>query len=252
MAANRIAIRCEPQPLARATWATSLALTGLLYAAAASAQTQTVPAVPSASDQARQAAERRPPEERRSGPFIETMPDDLLRVSKLIGIGVIGEETRGIGKVEDFVLDQRGHAIAVVIATGGFLGMGEKRFGLPFDSVLWNTADEARRAATPDVVTAGTRPVQVDSQQAAESMPGAKVGSESLNAQNVGRSGTSDPATGTADAGRGDQPPATDIVVGRAGEATRAQVHLTRGDLEMAPAFRYAGEHGSSTAAPRR
>src|SRR3954454_9063642 len=93
MAANRTAIRREPQPLARATWATSLALTGVLYAAAASAQTQTVPAVPPASDQSREAAERRPQEERRSGPFIETVPNDLLRVSKLIGIGVIGEET---------------------------------------------------------------------------------------------------------------------------------------------------------------
>ena len=252
MAANRIADGREPQSLARAPWVMSLALTGLLHTAAASAQTQSVPAVPPASDQARQAAERRPADERRSGPFIETMPNDLLRVSKLIGIGVIGEETKVIGKVDDLVLDQRGHTIAVVVATGGFLGMGEKRFGLPFDSVLWNTADQARRVATPDVVTAGTRPAQVDSQQAAESMPGAKVGSESLNAQNVGRSGMADPATGTAEAGRRDESPATAIVAGRGGEATRAQVHLTRGDLEMAPAFRYAGEDGSSTARPRR
>jgi sporulation protein YlmC with PRC-barrel domain len=224
-----------------------LAIEALLWAGPAPAQnTRDVPAVPSAADPARQAAERRPAEERRSGAFIETMPNDVMRASKLVGIGVVGEETRGIGKVDDLVLDRSGRAVAVVIATGGFLGIGEKRVGVPFESVLWNTAEDARRAPTPDVLTAGTRPAQPDSQQAAESMPGAKVAAESLNAQNVGRSGVTDPSTGPAGPARRDEPPATEIVVGRSGEATRAQVHLTRGDLQMAPAFRYAGEDGNT------
>jgi sporulation protein YlmC with PRC-barrel domain len=172
------------------------------------------------------------------------MPNDVFRASKLVGIGVIGEETRAIGKVDDLLVDRSGRGVAVVIATGGFLGLGEKHVAVPFDAVLWNTADDALRAPTRDVLTAGTRPDQPDSQKAAESMPGAKVADESLNAQNVGRSGVADPATGPAGAARGDQPPATEVVVGRGGEASRAQVRLTRGDLENAPAFHYTKEGG--------
>jgi sporulation protein YlmC with PRC-barrel domain len=245
MIVNRATRRAgDRRRLARAASTAAPALVGLVYAAAALAQTHTVPAAPSAADPARQAAERRPAQERRSGAFIETMPNDLMRVSKLVGIGVIGEETRQIGKIDDVVLDRDGRAVAVVIGTGGFLGMGEKRVGVPFESVLWNTADEAGRAPTPDVVTAGSRPGTVDSQKAAESMPGARVANESLAAQNVGESGTVNPATGPAASTSRQEPPATDIVVGRRGEASRAQVRLTRGDLEMAPAFRYAGEDG--------
>lgn len=219
-----------------------LALASIVYAGAAIAQTQTVPAAPPANEPAGQAAGRQPPQERRSGAFIETMPNDVFRATKLVGIGVIGQETRAIGKVDDLLLDQSGRSVAVVIATGGFLGMGEKHVAVPFDAVLWNTADGALRAPARDVLTAGTRPDQPDSQKAAESMPGARVADESLNAQNVGRSGIVDPATGAAGAERTDQPPATEMVVGRGGEASRAQVRLTHGDLENAPAFHYAKE----------
>ncbi|HEY0570454.1 MAG TPA: PRC-barrel domain-containing protein [Enterovirga sp.] len=228
---------------ASAAWLAPLALAGIACATPAGAQTHAGPAAPPANDPARQ-VERQAPQERRSGAFIETMPNDVFRASKLVGIGVIGEETRAIGKVDDLLVDRSGRGVAVVIATGGFLGLGEKHVAVPFDAVLWNTADGALRAPTRDVLTAGTRPDQPDSQKAAESMPGAKVGDESLNAQNVGRSGVADPATGPAGAARGDQPPATEVVVGRGGEASRAQVRLTRGDLENAPAFHYTKEGG--------
>ena len=228
---------------ASAAWLAPLALAGIAFATEAAAQTHAGPAAPPANDPGRQ-AERQASQERRSGGFIETMPNDMFRASKLVGIGVIGEETRAIGKVDDLLVDRSGRGVAVVIATGGFLGLGEKHVAVPFDAVLWNTADGALRAPTRDVLTAGTRPDQPDSQKAAESMPGAKVADESLNAQNVGRSGVADPATGPAGAARGDQPPATEVVVGRGGEASRAQVRLTRGDLENAPAFHYTKDGG--------
>ena len=39
------------------------------------------------------------------------------------------------------VLVVEGQAAAIVIRTGGFLGLGGKLVALPFDQVLWNTGD---------------------------------------------------------------------------------------------------------------
>ena len=242
MVARTTAPRSQGRSVRFALRSVPLALASIVSAGVAVAQTQTGPAAPPANDPAGQAAGRQTPQERRSGAFIETMPNDVFRATKLVGVGVIGQETKAIGKVDDLLLDRSGRGVAVVIATGGFLGLGEKHVAVPFDAVLWNTADDALRAPARDVLTAGTRPDQPDSQKAAASMPGAKVADESLNAQNVGRSGTVDPATGPAGTLRSDQPPATEVVVGRGGEARRAQVRLTRGDLENAPAFHYIKE----------
>lgn len=214
----------------------------ILCAGAASAQTTTVvPAAPSAVD--RPTAPKANSDVVMEGRFITGVPHDLMRVSKVLGIPVIGSDPVRIGAIDDLVFDHQGKGVAVVIGTGGFLGMGEKRVGVPFDTVLWNTADDNRATSTAGVTTAGTQPQTIAPDQAADRMPGAKVASRALDAQNADQSGKVDAASGPAGApARADATPATQLVLGSNGKAERAVVHLTKGDLQMAPAYRYAGE----------
>jgi sporulation protein YlmC with PRC-barrel domain len=218
--------------------------TAVMIGTTASAQTtDTVPAAPSAVG--RVPSETPATDPVREGRFLTSVPPSLMRVSKVIGIGVIGSDPVRIGTVDDVVFDGTGKAVAVVVGTGGFLGMGEKRVGVPFETVLWATAEGARGVSTSGVVTAGTTGDPVDSVKASESMPGARVGSEALDSQNQAQKGTVNPGSGSAAAMRPGEKPATELVVGPDGRADHAVIHLTKGDLQMAPAFRFREEAGS-------
>ncbi|HZH28545.1 MAG TPA: DUF4142 domain-containing protein [Azospirillaceae bacterium] len=60
------------------------------------------------------------------GASAQVNPRDLL------GRDVIGSNGEPIGEVEDIVLNQDGAPLALVVASGGFLGLGEKRISIPF------------------------------------------------------------------------------------------------------------------------
>jgi sporulation protein YlmC with PRC-barrel domain len=217
---------------------TAVALaTALAVASPVVAQSTVVPAAPSAEVAPRGPDPR--PEMTQNGPFITGVAPTMMRLSKVLGVGVIGSDPVRIGKIDDVLLDKSGRAVAVVIGTGGLLGLGEKQVGVPFDSILWNTADDARKVQSSGVVTAGTMPQTMDANRAADRMPGAGVNQDALNSQNIGRSGVVDGGTGGSAPARPAGPPATELVVGPGGAPEHAVLHLTKGDLQMAPAFRF-------------
>jgi hypothetical protein len=218
------------------------AIVALVSAGAAQAQTDVVPAAPSARDRTAPSA---PAGMVTAGGFITSVPPDLMRVSKVIGIPVVGSDPVRIGTIDDLVFDRGGKGVAVVIGTGGFLGMGEKRVGVPFTAVLWSTADGNRSTSTAGVTMAGTQPQTIAPDQAAGRMPGANVASQALDAQNTNQSGKVDAGSGSSAPAQPAQAPATAFVVGSGGAADRAVVQLTRGDLQMAPAYRFAGEEAA-------
>jgi hypothetical protein len=48
-----------------------------------------------------------------------------------------------VGKIEDFVMDvETGRIAYTVLSFGGFLGMGEKLFAVPFQSMPFDVEDE--------------------------------------------------------------------------------------------------------------
>lgn len=62
----------------------------------------------------------------------------LRRASQVEGIEVKNEADQKIGKVEDLVIDvDSGHVRYVALSFGGFLGVGDKLFAVPWDAVMF-------------------------------------------------------------------------------------------------------------------
>ncbi|MFL5111128.1 MAG: PRC-barrel domain-containing protein [Microvirga sp.] len=55
--------------------------------------------------------------------------------SKLIGTTVVGPNNESIGDVNDVLMERDGHAAAVIVGVGGFLGIGEKDVAISFDHI---------------------------------------------------------------------------------------------------------------------
>jgi hypothetical protein len=65
---------------------------------------------------------------------------DIVPAKKtLIGSRVVNAENEELGKIEDLVLDAGAGRIAyAVISFGGFLGLGEKYFAIPWNAFHFN------------------------------------------------------------------------------------------------------------------
>lgn len=66
-----------------------------------------------------------------------------IRASKLVGMEVQNREGEKLGKVDDVVLDAQGHVRYVALSYGGFLGIGDKLFAVPW-SAMTLKADQER------------------------------------------------------------------------------------------------------------
>jgi sporulation protein YlmC with PRC-barrel domain len=108
--------------------------------------------------------------------FVREQSMNQWRASKLVGVSVVGDDQKKIGKVEDVLVDHDGNAQVIVVGVGGFLGIGEKNVGVPFKAMRWRT--EGRTAATnpPSAMTtnpaAGDAPVVTTDPEAVEASQG--------------------------------------------------------------------------------
>ena len=182
----------------------------------------------------------------RTGQFIAQQPNTSLRLSKLKGVDVIGQDHTKIGDIDEVLIDRGGRVEAVVVEVGGFLGVGSKSIAIPYDQILWNTGDVSRAASPSASLSPEKAPAAEEARTAAaERMPGANVSNQALNAVPEGRSGTVDPGTGPATTGATGGAPATVPVVGSGGPE-RAFVRLTKAEIERAPEFRYSGQRSDA------
>src|SRR6185503_8373701 len=80
-----------------------------------------------------------------SGAPIATVTEqtkDQWLASQLIGTTVYNSSNERVGSINDLLLDEKGTPLAVVIKSGGFLGMGGKKVTVDLKSVqLMRTAD---------------------------------------------------------------------------------------------------------------
>lgn len=65
-------------------------------------------------------------------------PNAPLKVSNIIGTNIIDSSGEKLGDVKDVVIDPKGGKVAyAVVSFGGFLGMGEKLFAVPFGALRY-------------------------------------------------------------------------------------------------------------------
>lgn len=77
-----------------------------------------------------------------SGPFMTSQGEDQhLAKDTLIGAQVYGKDGTVIGDIEDLILSDGNTVIGVVIGTGGFLGLNEKRVGLALSALQSESKD---------------------------------------------------------------------------------------------------------------
>jgi hypothetical protein len=65
----------------------------------------------------------------------------------LIGRTVENSNGDNLGEINNVIINEKGDVVAVVVGVGGFLGIGEKNVGVPFDALNFRTVDPAEDRA---------------------------------------------------------------------------------------------------------
>lgn len=175
-----------------------------------------------------------------AAPFLAKSPAGTVRGSKFVGVPVIGMDHVRVGEIEELLIDGSGQIRAVVIGVGGFLGVGEKSVAVPFDAFAWNTGDVSLTSGPSSVVKVDNAPSQAAADRATpETMPGSKTTSDVLGAVQNQQGDRVTDATGSVEAARPSERPAT-VLAGD--KIVHAEVRLTKAQLQDAPAFTFKGD----------
>jgi len=63
--------------------------------------------------------------------------------SDIVGESVVNRQGESLGKIQDLAIDAETGTVAyAVLSFGGFLGMGDKLFAIPWSALEWTTDDE--------------------------------------------------------------------------------------------------------------
>jgi hypothetical protein len=69
--------------------------------------------------------------------------DNVVRTADVIGVGVKSPDMEDLGEIKEIVLDKvNGQTRYVVLAFGGFLGLGEDYFAFPWKSIHYDKNEE--------------------------------------------------------------------------------------------------------------
>ena len=70
---------------------------------------------------------------------LQAFSNSPVKASSIIGTNVVNPNGDNLGDIKEVVIDPRTGRVAYsVVAFGGFLGMGEKLFAIPFSSFKYN------------------------------------------------------------------------------------------------------------------
>lgn len=84
----------------------------------------------------------------RTTPSSLTTNASLVRADDLLGADVVDPQGDKVGKVDDLLLDAQGNSVThLVVARGGFLGMGVKRHAVPWQQLQLDAMSHAGTAA---------------------------------------------------------------------------------------------------------
>jgi sporulation protein YlmC with PRC-barrel domain len=83
--------------------------------------------------------------------FKSSMAQSEMLASDLTGMAVRNSAGENLGDINDFVMDSAGKPSVVIIGVGGFLGLGEKDVGVPFEQLAFADAQDGTKVARLDV-----------------------------------------------------------------------------------------------------
>ncbi len=94
-----------------------------------------------------------------AGVFIKSQSvDEYLAKDHLIGVKVKGPDGTIIGDIEDLIVTDGNTVIGIVMGTGGFMGIGEKKVGVSLSALKFEDSAGALSVslpeATPEVIAA--------------------------------------------------------------------------------------------------
>ena len=75
-----------------------------------------------------------------------------LPASQLLGASVMGPDNIKIGEIDDVLIESNGAVRAIVIAVGGFLGVGQKDVAIPLKSLVVKTSVTGGKIETLSVL----------------------------------------------------------------------------------------------------
>jgi sporulation protein YlmC with PRC-barrel domain len=69
---------------------------------------------------------------------------NLLSATTMLGDNVLNAEGENLGEIEEFMIDlDDGRVAYAVLSFGGFLGLGDKLFAIPWEALIVDTDQEA-------------------------------------------------------------------------------------------------------------
>jgi sporulation protein YlmC with PRC-barrel domain len=77
--------------------------------------------------------------------FVAEQPANEWLARVFIGQAVHNAGGETVGDIRDLVFNRKGQISTVVIGVGGFLSMGEKNVGIPFDALTFNVGKNGER-----------------------------------------------------------------------------------------------------------
>jgi sporulation protein YlmC with PRC-barrel domain len=103
--------------------------------------------------------------------FVTSADAGQMRVSELTGLAVMNAADESLGDINDIVLGMAGEPDVAIIGVGGFLGIGEKNVGVPFERINITTGEDnnlvARLDTTKEALEAAPAYVDRDDQTTA-------------------------------------------------------------------------------------
>jgi hypothetical protein len=91
------------------------------------------------------------PQNAASGSFVTVAGANEMNASEWIGAPVKNAKDETVGDINDLIFGADGKIVAVVAGVGGFLGLGEKNVGLPYDEVKLTKNKDGERIAMVEV-----------------------------------------------------------------------------------------------------
>lgn len=88
------------------------------------------------------------------GKFVSRLDADQMPVSRITGTAVQNTAGEQLGDVNDLIVNQKGKPAVAIIGVGGFLGIGEKAVGVPFEQLEFSMTEDNERVVRLDTTRA--------------------------------------------------------------------------------------------------